>query len=81
MSQVFLERFARPPLKMPTFCELFNEMVLDGQPGRFPDAGLPNGPYFDPGFSTNISVIAGGRAMLNCRVYNIGNRTVRLMIL
>ena len=24
----------------------------------------------------NISVITGGKAVLNCRVYNIGNRTV-----
>ena len=46
-----------------------------GDEGPFPHA-TPSGPYFDPEFSRNISVISGGKAVLNCRVYNIGNRTV-----
>ena len=50
-----------------------DRMVLDG--GPFPQA-TPTGPYFDPDFRTNISVMTAGRAVLNCRVYNIGNRTV-----
>ena len=46
-----------------------------GDEGPFPHT-TPSGPYFDPEFSRNISVISGGKAVLNCRVYNIGNRTV-----
>jgi len=50
-----------------------DKMVIDG--GPFPHTP-PSGPYFDPDFTKNISVITGGKAVLNCRVYNIGNRTV-----
>ena len=50
-----------------------DRMVLDG--GPFPQA-TPSGPYFDPDYRTEISVMTAGTAVLNCRVYNIGNRTV-----
>ena len=50
-----------------------DKMVLDG--GPFPQA-TPSGPYFDPENSGNVSVITGAKAVLNCRVFNIGNRTV-----
>ena len=50
-----------------------DRMVLDG--GPFPQAP-PSGPYFDPELKSNISVITNGEATLNCRVFNIGNRTV-----
>ena len=52
-----------------------DKMVIDG--GPFPHTP-PSGPYFDPDFTKNISVITGGKAVLNCRVYNIGNRTVSI---
>ena len=50
-----------------------DKMVIDGAP--FPQV-TPSGPYFDPENSGNVSVITGAKAMLNCRVFNIGNRTV-----
>ena len=50
-----------------------DRMVLDG--GPFP-AATPTGPYFDPDYRRNIAVVTKGKAVLNCRVYNIGNRTV-----
>ena len=50
-----------------------DKMVIDG--GPFPQA-TPSGPYFDPENSGNVSVISGAKAVLNCRVFNIGNRTV-----
>ena len=50
-----------------------DRLVLDG--GTFPHL-TPSGPYFDPELSRNISVITSGAATLNCRVFNIGNRTV-----
>ena len=50
-----------------------DKMVIDG--GPFPQA-TPSGPYFDPENSGNVSVISEAKAVLNCRVFNIGNRTV-----
>ena len=54
-----------------------DRLVLDG--GPFPQAP-PAGPYFDPELRSNISVITSGAATLNCRVYNIGNRTVCFLL-
>ena len=51
-----------------------DKMVMDEGPFVH---STPSGPYFDPEFTKNISVVTGGAAVLNCRVYNIGNRTVR----
>ena len=55
-----------------------DRMVLDG--GPFP-AATPTGPYFEPDYRRNIAVVSKGKAVLNCRVYNIGNRTVSHLIL
>ena len=55
-----------------------DRMVLDG--GPFP-AATPTGPYFEPDYRRNIAVVTKGKAVLNCRVYNIGNRTVSHVIL
>ena len=50
------------------------KMILDGS--SHPHDSLPTGPYFDPENSQNITAVSGSRALLNCRVYNLGNRTV-----
>ncbi len=34
-------------------------------------------PQFDLEFSGNVTAVLGKQAMLNCRVKDIGNRTVR----
>lgn len=34
------------------------------------------GPYFDVGVSKNVTALVGKTAYLNCRVRNLGNRTV-----
>ena len=41
----------------------------------FMDGDLP-APYFDLNFSGNVTAVLGKTALLNCRVKNIGNRTV-----
>ena len=35
-----------------------------------------NGPYFDKAASKNITALLGKTAYLNCRVKNLGNKTV-----
>jgi len=50
-----------------------DKMILDGS--SFPHSSN-NGPYFDPENTKNITSVTGARALLNCRVYNLGNRTV-----
>ncbi|XP_011494288.1 PREDICTED: hemicentin-2-like [Ceratosolen solmsi marchali] len=37
---------------------------------------LNRGPYFDPTASPNVTALVGKTAVLNCRVHNLGNRTV-----
>jgi len=39
------------------------------------------GPYFDKVASKNVTALVGHTAYLNCRVRNLGNRTVSLIIL
>ncbi|XP_038211211.1 zwei Ig domain protein zig-8-like isoform X2 [Zerene cesonia] len=34
------------------------------------------GPYFDVAYSKNVTALVGKTAQLNCRVHNLGNRTV-----
>ena len=34
-------------------------------------------PYFDLSYSRNVTAVLGKTAILNCRVVNIGNKTVR----
>lgn len=36
------------------------------------------GPYFDTSINSNITGLVGNTVLLNCRVKNLGNRTVRL---
>jgi hypothetical protein len=38
---------------------------------------LNRGPYFEVTAAKNVTAIAGQSAYLNCRVRNLGNRTVR----
>lgn len=42
----------------------------------FLEGDLP-APYFDLNSSGNVTAVLGKTALLNCRVKNIGNRTVR----
>jgi hypothetical protein len=35
------------------------------------------GPFFEPEFATNISVLAGQTVLLQCRVMDLGDRVVR----
>lgn len=37
---------------------------------------LDRGPYFDVSASRNVTVLVGKTATLNCRVRNLGDRTV-----
>ncbi|XP_008210347.1 hemicentin-2 [Nasonia vitripennis] len=37
---------------------------------------LDRGPYFDTSFSHNVTALVGTTALLNCRVHNLGQRTV-----
>lgn len=43
-----------------------------------PETELPSlrGPYFDTSASKNVTALVGKTAYLNCRVRNLGNRTV-----
>ena len=50
------------------------KMILDGS--THPHHSSPSTPYFDLENSQNITAVSGSRALLNCRVYNLGNRTV-----
>lgn len=38
---------------------------------------INRGPYFDTSASKNVTALVGKTAYLNCRVHNLGNRTVR----
>lgn len=38
------------------------------------------GPYFDTSASKNVTALVGKTAYLNCRVRNLGNRTVSFNI-
>lgn len=51
--------------------DLYNDVVGEEDVQR-----LDRGPYFDVSASKNITAIAGHSAYLNCRVRNLGNRTV-----
>lgn len=39
---------------------------------------LNRGPYFDISASKNVTTLAGRTAYLNCRIKNLGNKTVNL---
>lgn len=38
---------------------------------------IDRGPYFDKSASTNVTALVGKTAYLNCRIRNVGNKTVR----
>lgn len=40
------------------------------------DSGSHIGPYFDTTGSKNVTALLGKTAYLNCRVKNLGNKTV-----
>ena len=42
---------------------------------------LDRGPYFDISASKNVTALVGNTAYLNCRVRNLGNRTVSFMFI
>uniref|UniRef100_A0A1B0D6A4 Uncharacterized protein n=1 Tax=Phlebotomus papatasi TaxID=29031 RepID=A0A1B0D6A4_PHLPP len=37
-----------------------------------------HGPYFDVSASKNVTALVGKTAQLNCRVHNLGNKTLRM---
>jgi hypothetical protein len=41
-------------------------------------SGSRSGPYFDKGASKNVTALLGKTAYLNCRVKNLGNKTVSI---
>lgn len=41
-------------------------------------SGSRSGPYFDKGASRNVTALLGKTAYLNCRVKNLGNKTVSI---
>jgi hypothetical protein len=48
------------------------------------DLGIPTstglrGPYFEPSASRNVTALVGKTAYLNCRIHNLGNKTVSLI--
>lgn len=49
----------------------------DGNIGTPTATGL-RGPYFEPLASKNVTALVGKTAYLNCRVRNLGNKTVSL---
>ena len=52
-----------------------DRMVLEED--SFPQVSF-NRPYIEPEHSANVTSVVGGQALLNCRVYNLGNKTVRV---
>uniref|UniRef100_A0A182TC26 Ig-like domain-containing protein n=1 Tax=Anopheles maculatus TaxID=74869 RepID=A0A182TC26_9DIPT len=51
----------------------FDETELEDDAAKNP---LDRGPYFDISASRNVTALVGNTAYLNCRVRNLGNRTV-----
>lgn len=39
---------------------------------------MSHGPYFEPSVSKNVTALVGKTAYLNCKVKNLGNKTVIL---
>ena len=48
-----------------------DKMIMESQPSM-------GQPHIDPDHSGDVTAVVGSHALLNCRVYNLGNRTVRL---
>lgn len=53
----------------------FENDIVDEELVRNP---LDRGPYFELSATKNITALAGNSAYLNCRVRNLGNRTVSI---
>lgn len=56
----------------------FENDIVDEELVRNP---LDRGPYFELSATKNITALAGNSAYLNCRVRNLGNRTVSVFCL
>lgn len=41
---------------------------------------IDRGPYFEKTVSKNVTALVGKSAYLNCRVRNVGNRTVSVLV-
>ncbi|XP_052864280.1 zwei Ig domain protein zig-8-like [Anopheles cruzii] len=54
----------------------FDEAELDDESTDVAKNPLDRGPYFDISASRNVTALVGNTAYLNCRVRNLGNRTV-----
>uniref|UniRef100_A0A1B6KVY0 Ig-like domain-containing protein n=1 Tax=Graphocephala atropunctata TaxID=36148 RepID=A0A1B6KVY0_9HEMI len=54
------------------------DLTMHKDNGEVPAAELSSlrGPYFDTSASKNVTALVGKTAYLNCRVRNLGNRTV-----
>lgn len=48
-----------------------NEAIIGHNP-------LDRGPYYDVSASRNVTALVGKTAYLNCRIKNLGNKTVSL---
>lgn len=41
---------------------------------------MNHGPYFEPSVSKNVTALVEKTAYLNCKIKNLGNRTVSLIL-
>ena len=53
--------------------------ALDNNNNNISDQEASGAPYFDLNHSGNVTAVLGKTALLNCRVKNIGNKTVRII--
>lgn len=54
-----------------------NGLDVESDGDEFARNPLDRGPYFDIEASKNVTALVGSTAYLNCRVRNLGNKTVR----
>jgi hypothetical protein len=54
----------------------YSSVELDYSDEEWSKNALDRGPYFEQTSAKNITAIAGHTAYLNCRVRNLGNKTV-----
>ncbi|GAB0093314.1 zwei Ig domain protein zig-8 [Sergentomyia squamirostris] len=59
----------------------YNQLDMDHQthldtPTKLVGTPINRGPYFDTSVSKNVTALVGKTAYLNCRVHNLGNKTV-----
>lgn len=53
----------------------------DGGGGERSRNDIRSGPYIDVGVSRNVTALLGKTAFLNCRVRNLGNKTVSFQVI